>query len=95
MADKRLLGQECTAVKKDIKMSRWQSRRLRRTRLSSGEIADAHATVDEVNHSKAASEKAHQSLLSTLNDMEGLKRQGCWRVEEQGRQHWHGPELTL
>merc|ERR1712158_259277 len=38
------------------------------------EIADARAAVDEVNRSKAASEKTHRNLLSTLNDMEGSKR---------------------
>merc|ERR1719220_1789490 len=32
------------------------------------EIADARAAVDEVNRSKAASEKSHWNLLSTLND---------------------------
>merc|ERR1712050_155121 len=32
------------------------------------EIADARAAVDEVNRSKAASEKSHRNLLSTLND---------------------------
>ena len=32
------------------------------------EIADARAAVDEVNRSKAASEKTHRNLLSTLND---------------------------
>merc|ERR1711897_11968 len=30
--------------------------------------ADARAAVDEVNRSKAASEKSHRNLLSTLND---------------------------
>merc|ERR1711881_453455 len=52
------------------------------------EIADARAAVDEVNRSKAASEKSHRNLLNTLNeqskkieeatltlnDMEGSKR---------------------
>ena len=52
------------------------------------EIADARAAVDEVGRSKAASEKSHKNLLSTLNeqakkieeatltlsDMEGAKR---------------------
>merc|ERR1719362_2739893 len=32
------------------------------------EIADARAAVDEVNRSKAASEKSHRNLLNTLND---------------------------
>ena len=52
------------------------------------EIADARAAVDEVGRSKAASEKSHKNLLSTLNeqakkieeatlnlgDMDGAKR---------------------